>query len=66
MPNEPARTGRLALLVGTKILLAIVVGKSRGFLKGKAYIYTIRGLGVALCVFALMLFRDGLKLLGVW
>ncbi|KHF24944.1 putative threonine efflux protein [Solemya velum gill symbiont] len=53
------------LLVGSKILLAILVGKSRSFLSGTVYIYTIRLLGLALFVLALLLFRDGLILLDV-
>jgi threonine/homoserine/homoserine lactone efflux protein len=52
------------LLVGSKILLAVMVGKSKAFLTGKAYLYTLRFLGLALCLFAFVLFYDGLKLLG--
>jgi threonine/homoserine/homoserine lactone efflux protein len=54
-----------ALLVGSKILLAILVGKSKSFLVGNVYIYTMRFLGLVLCVLAFVLFRDGLKLLGI-
>jgi threonine/homoserine/homoserine lactone efflux protein len=53
------------LLVGSKILIALLVGKSRSFLIGNGYIYTMRLLGVALCVLAIILFRDGFKLLGI-
>jgi threonine/homoserine/homoserine lactone efflux protein len=53
------------LLVGSKILLAILVGKSKSFLVGNVYIYTMRLLGLILCVFAFTLFQDGLKLLGL-
>lgn len=53
------------LLVGSKIILAILVGKSKNFLVGKVYIYTMRFLGLALFGLALVLFRDGLRLLGV-
>jgi threonine/homoserine/homoserine lactone efflux protein len=52
------------LLVGSKIVIALLVGKSRSFLIGKGYIYTMRLLGVALCALAIFLFRDGFKLLG--
>lgn len=52
-------------LVGSKILLAILVGKSKSFLAGTVYIYTMRILGLVLCVLAFVLFRDGLKLLGI-
>jgi threonine/homoserine/homoserine lactone efflux protein len=52
------------LLVGSKIVIALLVGKSRSFLIGNGYIYTMRLLGVALCDLAIFLFRDGFKLLG--
>ena len=51
-------------LIGSKICLALVVGKSRAFLEGRIYVYTMRVLGVLLFVFALLLFRDGLRLIG--
>ena len=53
------------VLVGSKILLAILVGKSRSFLGGNVYIYTMRFLGLVLCVLAFVLFGDGLTLLGI-
>jgi len=53
------------LLVGSKILLAVLVGNSRSFLTNKVYIYTMRFLGMVLCLLAFVLFRDGLRLLGV-
>jgi threonine/homoserine/homoserine lactone efflux protein len=52
------------LFVGSKILIALLIGKSRSFLIGNGYIYTMRLLGVALCVLAMILFRDGFNLLG--
>jgi len=52
-------------LVGAKIVLAILAGKSKSFLAGKWYKYVMRLLGALLCVFALLLFREGFKLLGV-
>jgi len=54
-----------SFLVGSKILLAIVTGKSKSFLSGKVYIYTMRFLGLVLGVLAFALFHDGLKLLGI-
>lgn len=53
-----------AALVGVKILLALAVDQSRGFLTGRLYIYSSRLIGVVLCILALGLFRDGLALLG--
>jgi threonine/homoserine/homoserine lactone efflux protein len=48
-------------LVGSKILLAILAGKSRSFLTDKVYIYIMRALGGALLVFAIFLFQEGMK-----
>ena len=53
------------LLIGSKILLAVLVGRSKSFLNGTLYIYTMRLLGLALCILALFLFRDGLRLLEI-
>jgi threonine/homoserine/homoserine lactone efflux protein len=52
-------------LVGSKIVLAILVGKSKSLLAGNWYIYSMRFLGFLLCIFAMILFRDGFKLLGM-
>lgn len=52
-------------LVGSKIVLAVLVARSKSFLRGKTYLYTMRFLGVVLCVLAIILFRDGLNLLEV-
>jgi threonine/homoserine/homoserine lactone efflux protein len=53
-------------LVGSKILLAVVVGKTRSLFTGRPYIYLMRALGVLLVIYALVLFRDGLQLLGIF
>lgn len=50
-------------LVGAKVVLAIVVGKYKSLLKGKIYIYTLRFLGILLCLLAIILFNDGFQLL---
>jgi len=52
-------------LVGSKILLAVFVGRSRSFLRGRPYILAMRCLGLVLALFALVLFRDGLALLKI-
>lgn len=57
--------GFYALLLGSKVLLAILVGRSKAFLQGTAYRNIMRLLGLLLGVLALLLFRDGLTLLGV-
>ena len=55
----------LLLLVGSKILLALVVERSRSFLQGAFYIWAMRTLGALLFFFSLILFRDGLRLIGI-
>ncbi len=57
--------GFYVMLVGSKVLMAILVGQSKSFLNGSLYTYALRFLGLVLCVFSLFLFRDGLKLLGM-
>jgi threonine/homoserine/homoserine lactone efflux protein len=52
-------------LVGSKCLVAVISGKSRGFLTSRFYVYTMRLLGGVLAVFALVFFRDGMKYLGL-
>jgi threonine/homoserine/homoserine lactone efflux protein len=55
----------LIFLVGSKVILAMVVERSRAFLKGPLYIWLMRILGALLLFFSIMLFREGLKLLGL-
>ena len=57
--------GFYIFLVGSKIVLALLVSKSRSFLRGNIYKYIMRSLGIALFALAFILFYDGLKLLGV-
>lgn len=52
------------LLVGSKVGLAVLVGRSKSFLKGRVYVVTMKCLGGLLCGFAVFLFKDGLGLLG--
>jgi threonine/homoserine/homoserine lactone efflux protein len=52
-------------LVGSKIGLAVLVGRWKFFLTGRLYLCTMRLLGGALCLLALFLLRDGLKLLEI-
>ncbi|MEW6601731.1 MAG: LysE family translocator [Nitrospirota bacterium] len=51
-------------LVGSKILVAVMVHKSKDFPKSNFYVYSIRLLGVVLLLFAVLFVRDGIKLLG--
>lgn len=57
--------GFYIFLVGSKVLLAILTGKSKAFLSSDVYIYIKRLLGLVLSVLALLLFIDGFKLLGL-
>jgi len=49
-----------AALVGAKLLLAVLVNRSRNLLQGRAYVYTMKFLGLVLFVFAIILFKDGI------
>ncbi len=49
------------MLVGSKILLALVVGRSRAFLEGRPYRIVLQTLGVLLAGFAVLLFREAWK-----
>lgn len=53
------------MIVGAKVAIALLVGKSRQFLAGSAYIWTTRFLGVLLMLFSISLVYDGLLLTGI-
>lgn len=57
--------GFYSSLVGAKIVLAIMVGKSKSFLRGNLYLWIMRFLGLILCALAIALFWDALKLLKI-
>ncbi|GFO67859.1 LysE family translocator [Geomonas limicola] len=57
--------GFFGCLIGAKMTLALLVGKSRRFLAGQVYHYLMRGLALLLLVFALLLAREGLALFGL-
>ena len=52
-------------LIGSKILVSILVEKSRFFLKSSKYVFVNRCLGCLLLIFAALFFRDGLSSLGI-
>ena len=56
--------GFYTLLVGLKVLLAYLIGKSKALLEGRAYILGVRSLGFALLMLAFSLFMDAKNLLG--
>jgi len=53
-------------IVGSKMLVAKMVDGSRAFLRSRAYLWTMRTLGLLLIVYALMFLQDGLARLGMW
>ena len=55
--------GFYLLLVGSKILVALAVQKSKKFITGRGYLVINRVLGISLFVFALLLLMDGVTLL---
>lgn len=52
-------------MVGAKVMIALLIGRSRQFLTGARYLWIMRGLGVLLIGFALILLYDGLSLTGI-
>ena len=61
---SPARFSSVSS--GSKILLARMVDRSRGFLKGGVYLWTMRVLGILLIVYGCLFLREGLLTMGVW
>jgi threonine/homoserine/homoserine lactone efflux protein len=57
--------GFYLLLVGSKVLVALLAARSRDLLAGRPYRLVMRVLAVLLAFFALLLFREGLKNLAV-
>ena len=55
-----------ALLVGSKISIALVVDRSRAFLKNKVFIWTLRILGLVLLILAILLIKEGISYLGLF
>jgi threonine/homoserine/homoserine lactone efflux protein len=55
--------GFYAFLVGSKMTLAMLTGRSRGLLSSRGYLVTMRLLGLLLIVFAVLLARDGIDLI---
>jgi threonine/homoserine/homoserine lactone efflux protein len=52
-------------LLGSKIAVAVAVGRSREFLTGGIYLLAMRALGLLLCLLALVLLRDGIRMMGL-
>ncbi len=56
--------GFTGCLVGSKVLVAVLAGRSARLLSGRGYGYLMRALGFLLLLFAVLLLLDGLRLLG--
>ena len=54
------------LLVGSKISIALLVDRSRAFLRNKVFIWTLRILGLVLMIFAILLIKEGLGYFGIF
>jgi threonine/homoserine/homoserine lactone efflux protein len=54
------------LLIGSKISIALVVDRSRAFLRNKVFIWTLRILGLVLMIFAILLIKEGLGYFGIF
>lgn len=52
-------------LIGSFIVVAIFVAKCRFLLKGNAYVFAMRFLGLVLLLFSLIFLRNGLKYFGI-
>lgn len=50
-----------SVLIGSKVVIAIITGKSRHFLNSRFYLYLIRFLGVILFLFALYFIKSGIS-----
>ncbi len=57
--------GFYLLLVGSKVTVALLAGRSRNLLAGLGYRVAMRVLGILLALFAVLLIREGLKHLAV-
>lgn len=53
------------MLVGSKVAIAVAVGRSRRLLHSSAFVWLNRGLGAVLLVFSALFLRDGLRYLSV-
>lgn len=50
-----------SVLVGSKVVIAVITGKSKYYLNNRYYIYLIRLLGIILLLFALYFIKNGLQ-----
>jgi len=55
--------GFYTLLMGSMVLVALIVDRSKSFVKSKYYSYVVRILGIVLIFFALTILIEGLKMM---
>ncbi len=53
-------------LIGSKVLVAVLVGRSRLFLKSRNYVYTLKFLGLVLWGFAVVFLKNSLGYFGLF
>ena len=53
-------------LIGSKVVIAIIVARTKVFIRQIFYITIMRLLGMALFIFSILLFYDGIKYLGLY
>lgn len=58
--------GFYGVFIGSNLVIVSIVEKSKSFVKSTYYLYTVRTLGIALIIFALLFIRDGLELIGIF
>ncbi|MDI6846966.1 MAG: LysE family transporter [Candidatus Bathyarchaeia archaeon] len=56
--------GFYTVLIESKIVITLIVDKSKSIIKSKYYLYILRALGIILILFALIFFKDALRLMG--
>ncbi len=57
--------GFYIMLIGTKIGIAILAGESKIFINDRYYVNIIKAFGIALCLIAGLLIKEGLNLLNI-
>jgi threonine/homoserine/homoserine lactone efflux protein len=57
--------GFYTFLIGSMTFVALVVDRSKSFVKSKYYSYVVRVLGIVLIFFALVVLTEGLKLMAL-
>jgi threonine/homoserine/homoserine lactone efflux protein len=58
-------SGFYGCLVGSKIVVAFIIDRSRAFLNSRIYVYSMRILGIFLLLFAFLFLWEGFKALGL-